>query len=329
MTISHGARAERRERLIEQARNGTSISELTAEFGLNRRYICKILKDYGVVTTSGSGNTLTHVEKRARREQMLAEAAKGASFQSLANKYNLAPGTIVNYCQKAGQTLRPGARLQTVTCAVCGDSHSAKSKYRLRAVCHKPDCRLKFDDNHRDVATHERNLAMLDLSVEGLTLRAIGDKYDISRERVRQIIVEYGGQPHSQKVKTSNCVACNVEMQSIGKVPAKYCSDKCRQDTRQAGWDRTAEIHKARALARDAKWSRFIVKTYICDGCGASFKRSNYIHSITREGYSPEKLAGKRTFCSRDCYLEKRWPDFAGNPNKELGEENTGEISNG
>ena len=262
MTISHGARAERRERLIEQARNGTSISELTAEFGLNRTYIRRILKDNGVAII----------------------------------------------------TLSKTRRLQTVTCAVCGDSHSAESKYHLRAVCGKPDCRIQFDGTPRDVATHERNLKMLDLSVEGLTLRAIGDKYDISRERVRQIIVEYGGQPHSQKVKTSHCVACNAEMQRVGKAPDKYCSDKCRQDTRQAGWDRTAEIHKSRALARDAKWSRFIFKTYNCDGCGASFKRSNYIHSITREGYSPEKLASKRTFCSRDCYLEARWPDFAGNP---------------
>jgi hypothetical protein len=306
MAISHGERAQRRVRIIEKAREGASAASLASTFGLGVPYVYGILRTAGAPIISEQGSvTLTHVEKSARKASLLEDAANNVDLSELRRKYNLAASTIINYCYKAGIHLggRGIKRKQTVTCSICGDTHTAEQKRTLREVCAKPACRMTFGCA-RDAAIHERNLEILAQSEGSLTLQTIADKHDITRERVRQIVEEYGGRPLSQKDKVSHCKHCSGEISYVGRLPGKFCSNKCRVASRQAGLGKRRQAHRARALARDAQWSRTIYKNYTCDGCGISFKRSNYLNSITRQSYSPEKLALKRIYCSMDCYAE-------------------------
>ena len=302
MTTTAEERQIRNYKIIAKARSKVPLGDLVSEFGLGVGYIRTILKTAGVDFTYGPDSlAMTHSEKRDRKAALLADAANGLDYKELSNKYSLAINTVYVYCQ--GNLPRLVKREQTVTCSVCGESHTAEQKTTLRKVCAKPACRMTFGCA-RDTAIHTRNLEIVAHSVEGgLTLQAIGSKYGISRERVRQVLTEYGARPSSKRTKQTHCEHCSAEINYVGKFPGKYCSDKCQVDGRKAAQDTVIRNRKARVLARDAPWAHAVTKTYTCDGCGTSFERSNYIHSMTRHTYAQERLSFKRMYCSRACYI--------------------------
>ena len=244
---------------------------------------------------------MTRTEQHERKKQVLADAAKGCSLNELSKKYKLSPSTISNYCN----TRTPlKIRVQTIICVICGDTHSSLQKNRKRPVCYKPKCKLEFRNaNKTNHNTHKRDLEIVQYSAGGtMTLQEIANKYGITRERIRQIILNHGGKAHSKRVKTSNCTMCEKEMTRIGRLPAKFCSPECREANKERRNNRIAEAHRRRAEKNDSKWSRTIEKTYTCDGCGCLFKRSNYIKSITESQYSQKDLANKKIYCDQACY---------------------------
>lgn len=65
------------------------------------------------------------------------------------------------------------------------------------------------------------------------TLKQIGDKFNISRERVRQILNKNGGSGGHEllhktvKIKEFNCLNCKTIFLRRGNIEYKYCSKKC------------------------------------------------------------------------------------------------------
>ena len=303
MVISHYDRCLRRIALLKKAREGATIPELVREFQLGDAYIRQMLKIEEITINSGDSANVTRAEQRERKKQVLADAAKGCSLNELSSKYRLSPSTISNYCSV--QTA-PKMRIQTIICVICGDTHSVQQKYRRRPVCDKPKCKLEFRNANKDNhSRYKRDLEIVQYSAGGtMTLQEIANKYDVSRERIRQIILNHGGKAHSKRVKTSNCGMCEKEMTCVGRLPNKFCSSECREANRERSNNRIAKAHRKRAEENDSKWARTIEKTYTCDGCGCLFERSNYIKSITENRYSPKDLANKKIYCDQACYIK-------------------------
>ena len=303
MAISHYDRCLRRIALLKKAREGATIPELVREFQLGDSYIRQMLKIEEITINSGDSVNVTRIEQRERKKHVLADAAKGYSLNELSSKYRLSPGTISNYCNARTP---PKMRVQTIICVICGDTHSVQQKYRKRPVCDKPKCKLEFRNaNKTNHSTYKRDLEIVQYSAGGtMTLQEIANKYGITRERIRQIVLSHGGKAHSKRVKTSNCTMCEKEMTRIGRLPAKFCSPECYEANKERRNNRIAEAHRRRAEKNDSKWSRTIEKTYTCDGCGCLFKRSNYIKSITESQYSQKDLANKKIYCDQACYIE-------------------------
>ena len=311
MVISYRTRLERRASLVARAREGATVIELIAEFQLGDAYIRQLLRKAGVAVTSGDGTHLayrTHAERRARKRRLLLDASEGASLEELADKFGLEESTIRLYCYNAGvDTVWTRVRAQTVSCSVCGDTHTSNQKHLKRPVCDRPACRLEFrnvsKDSHR---IYKRDLEIVQYSAGGImTLQEIANKYDISRERIRQIILNHGGKAHSERVKTSNCGMCEKEMTCVGRIPDKFCSSECREANRERSNNLIAKAHRRRAEENDSKWARTVEKTYTCAGCGAEFSRSNYLKSITELQYSPESLVNKKMYCTHKCYRNR------------------------
>jgi len=100
-------------------------------------------------------------------KEVIAELSKGTKVRAAAEKFNVPPSLIYSMCNCVGFSIRKlHARQKTTT--------QKKSKRTPRV--YKPS---------------ERDLDIAAMRRSGFMLAAIGNKYDISRERVRQIIVKY------------------------------------------------------------------------------------------------------------------------------------------
>lgn len=118
----------------------------------------------------------------------------------------------------------------------------------------------------------ERNLAIIERrkNSPGLSLKQVGDEFDITKERVRQILSS-AGMPtrHHTHEKVSHCLRCGAEIKN-----RSYCR-KCQ-----------FELHNVEL---------------ICDNCGIKFWRR--VSAVLK--YASRKTSyganSKYTFCSRHC----------------------------
>lgn len=189
--LTYGDRRMRRAQIAAQSRAGATIAELVASTGLVAGYIRKVLRANGITVMDGN---------RKRTEQLLELAAAGMPLEELAAKFKKRPTTVMSICSKAGvRGLWNTRRSQTIICAMCGDAHTRVSKSRLRRVCAKRRCLAKSRTYPRSTEQRERDRKIVQYSVAGLTLQAIGTKFDLTRERVRQILDERGVTPHSRR----------------------------------------------------------------------------------------------------------------------------------
>jgi len=108
---------------------------------------------------------------------------------------------------------------------------------------------------------------------EKWTLEGIGNKYGLSRERVRQILKSVGvtGLPYAYE-STRKCTQCKKEVPIIRRPHNPFsrnffCSDKCRKD--------------------------YHTVLLTCDGCGKMFTRSKVLVS--------RNVGQKKFFCSQQC----------------------------
>lgn len=67
------------------------------------------------------------------------------------------------------------------------------------------------------------------MRAEGMTLQAIGDHFDVTRERIRQIV---GGEFVQ---RATECQGCGAALPKDGHPRRKYCTDDCRKRY----WERT------------------------------------------------------------------------------------------
>lgn len=133
----------------------------------------------------------------------------------------------------------------------------------------------------------DRSSEMAKLRLAGQTLQEIGDKFGLTKERVRQLLVKCGcvyKKPKKPKkppvMHDLVCLECGNGFQRTHK--AMYCSSKCRS---------------AKSISSRNKFQKLI-----CCGCGCEFERSDYLlnvnrHTKLKKGYDPNIV-----YCTHECY---------------------------
>ena len=114
-----------------------------------------------------------------------------------------------------------------------------------------------------------RSDEIVKLRLSGMILSEIGAKFGITRERVRQLLVNRGCiyKPPKKPKKPPLmydlvCVECEKSYQKVYK--SKYCSSKCRS---------------VKSVASKNKFRKLI-----CAGCSCGFERSDYLLNIAKHG---------------------------------------------
>ena len=99
-----------------------------------------------------------------------------------------------------------------------------------------------------------------------LTLKAIGSRYGVSRERVRQILKRAGAQTRALRTPLQPCPVCG---ESVGRTAKRFCSRAC--------------------------YSASIRIMLVCEECGAPFPRSAKLHAFrVQQGQ-------RHIFCNNRC----------------------------
>ena len=129
---------------------------------------------------------------------------------------------------------------------------------------------------------------MIVLHLAGETLSQIGDKFGVTRERVRQLLARRGYSSKTaperpkkpRKVYELKCCGCEKVFESNRKM--KYCSDDCRYPNTIS--------------------SRHKFQKFTCSGCGCEFERSEYLININKN--NKNRSGTNNTYCNRECYLK-------------------------
>lgn len=105
------------------------------------------------------------------------------------------------------------------------------------------------------------------------TLQEIGNRFGVSRERIRQILSTNNIQTKNYKwLLRYYCLECGTELVGHGRANRKFCSVSCCNSYKRI--------------------------TVMCDNCGALFKRraSELLWYPNTPAHQP-----KHSFCSRKC----------------------------
>ena len=120
-----------------------------------------------------------------------------------------------------------------------------------------------------------------------MTLKAIGEKVGVTRERVRQILKREGlptvstnGHTTSYRVPRGKCVTCGNEIGLDRHISAKYCSRECTQTKRQA------------------------ISFITCYRCGK-------VKSRPKNEAKQRAKKNKPTYCSRSCSSKAFWENIS------------------
>lgn len=177
-------------------------------------------------------------------------------------------------------------------CGHCGDSFvlSGKQVCSFRdgkaVYCSKRCVVLAAKGDVWAGASGRVNLGeMIELRRNGATLKEIGDKFGLTRERIRQLLAR-AGVPNPVRVKSfgfrGSCVVCGGDVFRSCKPKHVVCSGKCG------------------AVLRGSKSSRHVMLAFDCAGCGKRFERSQYLENVRAHG----KLCSDKRYCSNECYLK-------------------------
>ena len=94
------------------------------------------------------------------------------------------------------------------------------------------------------------------LKLEGKTLQYIGDRFDISRERVRQILsttgIKYPNVSYKERAEREDrtCPYCKKTFLIVKRLPKKFCSRECYIKTTY----KTPEQKRDRACKKTKQW---------------------------------------------------------------------------
>lgn len=139
-----------------------------------------------------------------------------------------------------------------------------------------------------------RNEEIKKLRRSGLTLRAIGEKYNVTREAIR-LVCKGIPKPDLRTFYTKQCVNCKKDfVVPSDRKTNKTCSKEC-----------FASIQKFRNY-KNGNWTNELVK-FNCPTCDKPFTRTKKLigianHSYISRGKDPSK---KKWYCSRECNIKK------------------------
>tara|TARA_R100000995_G_scaffold22436_1_gene9600 strand:- start:3878 stop:4729 length:852 start_codon:yes stop_codon:yes gene_type:complete len=158
----------------------------------------------------------------------------------------------------------------------------------------------KFVKERQPKPPSERDLNVFRMWCEYKTLREVGEAFDVSHERIRQILAKlrlYHGMERPPKPRTIVvCEYCGVEYEQETRPGSNYCGTPC--------------AHRSTGLKNqkvDSKWSRVGGITLTCAYCKKTFWKSNYENTQMKLKYEREgRSAPKNRFCSRACNIHFR-----------------------
>jgi len=169
----------------------------------------------------------------------------------------------------------------TTRCVICQKPTVGSRKY-----C-SPECRKVMENIKSEAKVGDRNKEIIDLALQGKTLEQIGDEYNLTRERIRQILSRESRKYrltikpsliHSPKV-TIRCSVCNKEflisqkVYQSARVKLFFCSLLCREN-------------------------HFFPKLN-CDFCGKEFRRRR---TLIKRSVRHKLYTGEHYFCSQPCF---------------------------
>lgn len=133
------------------------------------------------------------------------------------------------------------------------------------------------------------------LRKQGLTLRAIGEQYNVTRERIRQICQGIP-KPDLKTYYDNDCVVCGTTFTvSSDSKNKQTCSDKCLKKI------------QAKNNYKNGRWTGELIKLE-CHACGCEFHRTKrWINQSNHKNYRNEEvdIESKNWYCSKECYYER------------------------
>ena len=139
----------------------------------------------------------------------------------------------------------------------------------------------------KEVTERRKEIALL--TQQGYSLNQIAKKYNLSRQRIHQIlqkakeegheVITYKRPESPQKIR--ECIVCKKQFHRKW-LGSKTCSKDCTSKSLIGG-----------------KWSRHEFITLTCSNCGKEFKRSHYLESVSNAKCKKED---RLKFCSKECY---------------------------
>ena len=157
---------------------GASVRDLAERFSLSEMSIRRILSKLGVVF-EGRGVF------KERNRGMLTAFESGTTVQQLAEQHSITVPRVHQILNAAGRPKRgrpqrdPVNHLQNVLAEIASEQSPSEPTVDYEEV--------------RSLKGDERGKVIRDLYEGGLTLQEIGDIFGVTRERVRQINLKYGG----------------------------------------------------------------------------------------------------------------------------------------
>jgi len=129
-----------------------------------------------------------------------------------------------------------------------------------------------------------------------MTLEAIGQQVALSKERVRQVLVQAEmptlstGQKTTKPKPIQPCIQCGSLEKTFITKHSMFCSPTCKHIANQYNWKQWHKDNPDRST------------TYICTYCGES-------KTIRTTLYERQVKHHKNLFCSHACALSSQWND--------------------
>lgn len=150
-------RVARNEQIAGDIRAGATCDEVTKKWGISAANVAAVARDAGLQPPEAPvrrGRQSTRARRQSRDRKMVADLVAGLSVDEVAEKYGLAPSTVVSYARANGvQVARPPRPLP--------ETPSTRDQELVRRA------------------------------VEGESFADLARAFELSRERVRQIVWRY------------------------------------------------------------------------------------------------------------------------------------------
>jgi Zn finger protein HypA/HybF involved in hydrogenase expression len=150
----------------------------------------------------------------------------------------------------------------------------------------------------------KRDKMMLEMRKRGLTLEEIGDSFNITRERVRQLLA---------LLRNAGFDTPHRLIRPDSKVNVK-CS-KCGKEFKRSKWHaqrvRTTLCSKKCLRTPGSPYSGFGAIKVICTNCDKEFERIPKYHSMIVYNRLKKSNMSQRHYCSRKCFMDytRKKPD--------------------